>query len=174
MSQSIFQVRPQDAGKGWAIDEYDGRGAWQSTYSKNANGEPLDKQEAQRRVFQLRRKALNSAKTEAPVNKAEVRRGGLYCTHPEPLASGFCPDCEQTVNPLPVCDACGHKELSHTRTRECMEWKCACERFEPGPSPVAEKSPNVASGSPGVAEKSPDECSICRGRHGSEVQHACE
>ena len=69
MSQSIFQVRPQDAGKGWAIDEYDGRGAWQSTYSKNAKGEPLDKQEAQRRVFQLRRKALNSAKTEAPVNK---------------------------------------------------------------------------------------------------------
>ena len=25
-----------------------------------------------------------------------------------------------------------------------------------------------------VAEKSPDECSICRGRHGSEVRHACE
>jgi hypothetical protein len=87
---------------------------------------------------------------------------------------------------LPVCDACGHKELSHTRTRECMEWKCACERFEPWPSPVAEKSPVVASESPNVAEKSPDEtaaatrnvapdeCSICRGRHGLEVQHACE
>ena len=29
MSQSIFQVRPLDSGKGWAIDEYDGRGAWQ-------------------------------------------------------------------------------------------------------------------------------------------------
>lgn len=41
---------------------------------------------------------------------------GLYCTHSEALASGFCPDCEQTVNLLPV------------------------------------------------AEKSPDECSICRGR----------
>ncbi len=74
MSQSIFQVRPLDAGNGWAIDEYDGRGAWQSTYCKNANGGPLDKQEAQRRVFQLRRKALNSAKTEAPVNKAEPER----------------------------------------------------------------------------------------------------
>ena len=120
MTQSIFQVRPQDAGKGWAIDEYDGRDAWQSTYSKNAKGEPMDKQEAQRRVFQLRRKALNSAKTETPVNKAEVRRGGLYCTHSEALESGFCPDCEQTVNLLPP------------------------------------------------------ECSICRGRHGSEVQHACE
>jgi len=71
MSQSIFQVRPQDAGKGWAIYEYDGRGAWQSTYSKNAKGEPLDKQEAQRRVFQLRRKALNSAKTGVPVNNAD-------------------------------------------------------------------------------------------------------
>ena len=160
MSQSIFQVRPQDAGKGWAIDEYDGRGAWQSTYSKNANGEPLDKQEAQRRVFQLRRKALNSAKFEAPVNKAEARRGGLYCTHPEPTAGGFCPDCEQELNLLPVCDACGHKAFLHTKSGECMEWKCACDRFEAEPS--------------AVAEKSPDECSICRGRHGSEVQHACE
>ena len=72
MSQSIFQVRPQDAGKGWAIDEYDGRGAWQSTYSKNAKGEPLDKQEAQRKVFQLRRKALNSAKVGVPVNNPEA------------------------------------------------------------------------------------------------------
>jgi phage/plasmid primase-like uncharacterized protein len=73
MSTSIFHVRPLDSGKGWAIDEYDGRGAWQSTYSKNANGEPLDKQEAQRKVFQLRRKALNSSKTEAPVNKVDGR-----------------------------------------------------------------------------------------------------
>jgi len=32
----------------------------------------MDKQEAQRLVFQLRRKALNSAKTEAPVNKSEA------------------------------------------------------------------------------------------------------
>ncbi len=29
MSNSIFHVRPLDSGKGWAIDEYDGRGAWQ-------------------------------------------------------------------------------------------------------------------------------------------------
>lgn len=28
MSNSIFHVRPLDSGKGWAIDEYDGRGAW--------------------------------------------------------------------------------------------------------------------------------------------------
>ena len=40
---------------------------------------------------------------------------------------------------------------------------------------VAEKSPAVASASPDVAEKSPlPECSICRGRHGLEVTHACE
>jgi hypothetical protein len=77
--------------------------------------------------------ALNSAKTGVPVNNPEVRRGGLYCTHPETTSAGWCPDCEQELNLLPV----------------------------------AEKSPNVA-------EKSPDECSICRGRHGSEVQHACE
>lgn len=69
MSNSIFHVRPLDTGKGWAIDEYDGRGAWQSTYRNNAKGEPLDKQEAQRRVFQLRRKAVNSAPKEGPVNK---------------------------------------------------------------------------------------------------------
>lgn len=68
MSQSIFHVRPLDTGKGWAIDEYDGRGAWQSTYRNNAKGEPLDKQEAQRRVFQLRRKAVNSAPATEPVN----------------------------------------------------------------------------------------------------------
>jgi hypothetical protein len=43
-----------------------------TTYSKNAKGEPMDKQEAQRRVFQLRRKALNSAKTGVPVNNPEV------------------------------------------------------------------------------------------------------
>ena len=74
----------------------------------------MDKQEAQRRVFQLRRKALNSAKTGVPVNNPDVRPA------------------------------------------------------------VAEMSPDVASESPNVAEMSPDECSICRGRHGSEVQHACE
>jgi len=68
MSQSIFQVRPLDAGNGWAIDEYDGRGAWQSTYCKNANGVPLDKQGAQRRVFQLRRKVVNSVPKASPVN----------------------------------------------------------------------------------------------------------
>jgi hypothetical protein len=71
MSQSIFQARPQDAGKGWAIDEYDGRGAWQSTYRNNPKGEPMDKQEAQRAVFQLRRKAVNSAKSRPAVNRAE-------------------------------------------------------------------------------------------------------
>lgn len=69
MSQSIFHVRPLDTGKGWAIDEYDGRGAWQSTYRNNVKGEPLDKQEAQRRVFQLRRKAVNSAPEPEPVNE---------------------------------------------------------------------------------------------------------
>ena len=96
MSQSIFQVRPQDAGKGWAIDEYDGRGAWQSTYSKNAKGELLDKQEAQRRVFQLRRKALNSAKLVTPVNKADGGNEwavGLCCTRPGVVAGVTCPDC---------------------------------------------------------------------------------
>ena len=85
MSQSIFHVRPLDAGKGWAIDEYDGRGAWQSTYRNNAKGEPLDKQEAQRRVFQLRRKAVNSAPTTEPVNNALC--GDRCLEHPEWICS---------------------------------------------------------------------------------------
>jgi hypothetical protein len=70
MSQSIFHVRPLDAGKGWAIDEYDGRGAWQRTIPKTPEGAVMDKQQAQRAVFQLRRKALNSATKDAAVNKA--------------------------------------------------------------------------------------------------------
>lgn len=69
MSTSIFHVRPLDAGKGWAIDEYDGRGAWQSSVLKTPEGTVMDKQQAQRAVFQLRRKAVNSAKPTAPVNK---------------------------------------------------------------------------------------------------------
>lgn len=69
MSQSIFHVRPLDAGKGWAIDEYDGRGAWQRTVPIGPDGAPMDKQQAQRAVFQLRRKAVNSAAKAEPVNK---------------------------------------------------------------------------------------------------------
>lgn len=69
MSQSIFHVRPLDAGKGWAIDEYDGRGAWQRTIPIGPDGAPMDKQQAQRAVFQLRRKAVNSAPKAEPVNK---------------------------------------------------------------------------------------------------------
>ena len=72
MSQSIFHVRPLDAGKGWAIDEYDGRGAWQRTVLKTPEGGVMDKQQAQRAVFQLRRKAVNSAPTTEPVNKVEA------------------------------------------------------------------------------------------------------
>ena len=68
MSNSIFHVRPLDAGKGWAIDEYDGRGAWQSSTPKGPDGAPMDKQQAQRAVFQLRRKAVNSAKSRPAVN----------------------------------------------------------------------------------------------------------
>lgn len=68
MSQSIFHVRPLDTGKGWAIDEYDGRGAWQRTIPKGPDGAPMDKQQAQRAVFQLRRKVVNSAPNTEPVN----------------------------------------------------------------------------------------------------------
>ncbi len=69
MNQAIFHVRLRDDGNGWAIDEYDGRGAWVCTIPQTLDGARMDKQMAQRAVFQLRRKALNSAKTEAPVNK---------------------------------------------------------------------------------------------------------
>jgi hypothetical protein len=69
MSNSIFHVRPQDAGKGWAIDEYDGRGAWQHSVPIGPDGAPMDKIQAQRAVFQLRRKAVNSAPKASPVNK---------------------------------------------------------------------------------------------------------
>jgi len=69
MSNAIFHVRPLDSGKGWAIDEYDGRGAWQHSVPIGPDGAPMDKIQAQRAVFQLRRKAVNSAKPTAPVNK---------------------------------------------------------------------------------------------------------
>jgi hypothetical protein len=69
MSNSIFHVRPLDSGKGWAIDEYDGRGAWQLSVPIGPDGAPMDKIQAQRAVFQLRRKAVNSAKPKPPVNK---------------------------------------------------------------------------------------------------------
>lgn len=82
MSQSIFHVRPLDAGKGWAIDEYDGRGAWQRTIPQGPDGAPMDKQQAQRAVFQLRRKAVNSAPKVEPVNK-EIRATGPSLTAQE-------------------------------------------------------------------------------------------
>ena len=71
MSNSIFHVRPLDSGKGWAIDEYDGRGAWQHSVPTGPDGAPMDKIQAQRAVFQLRRKAVNSAKTKPAVNRDE-------------------------------------------------------------------------------------------------------
>ena len=69
MSNSIFHVRPLDSGKGWAIDEYDGRGAWQHSVPIGPDGAPMDKIQAQRAVFQLRRKVVNSAPKATPVNK---------------------------------------------------------------------------------------------------------
>jgi len=72
MSKSIFHVRPRDDGKGWAIDEYDGRGAWQATYNSHRGKTPINKIEAQRRVFQLRREAINSG----PVNAEPVVNRG--------------------------------------------------------------------------------------------------
>ena len=74
MSNSIFHVRPLDSGKGWAIDEYDGRGAWQHSVPIGPDGSPMDKIQARRAVFQLRRKAVNSAKPTAPVNKESSLR----------------------------------------------------------------------------------------------------
>ena len=75
MSQSIFHVRPLDGGNGWAIDEYDGRGAWQRSVLKTPEGAVMDKQTAQRAVFQLRRKAINSATKAEPVNKKRDTSG---------------------------------------------------------------------------------------------------
>jgi hypothetical protein len=75
MSQSIFHVRPLDGGKGWAIDEYDGRGAWQRSVLKTPEGSVMDKQTAQRAVFQLRRKAVNSAPKTEPLNKNRDTNG---------------------------------------------------------------------------------------------------
>ena len=68
MSSSIFHVRPLDSGKGWAIDEYDGRGAWQHSVPIGPDGAPMDKIQSQRAVFQLRRKVINSAPKALPVN----------------------------------------------------------------------------------------------------------
>lgn len=68
-SLDVDYVRPLDSGKGWAIDEYDGRGAWQHSVPIGPDGGPMDKIQAQRAVFQLRRKAVNSAPKASPVNR---------------------------------------------------------------------------------------------------------
>ena len=80
MPRSIFHVRPRDDGKGWAIDEYDGRGAWQATYQTHRGKTPINKIEAQRRVFQLRREVVNSE----PVNVGVAVNKGSGC---QPLPS---------------------------------------------------------------------------------------
>ena len=87
MSNSIFHVRPLDGGIGWAIDEYDGRGAWQHSVPIGPDGAPMDKQQAQRAVFQLRRKAVNSAKPSAPVNR-KVSASGAWWIHCDIDGSG--------------------------------------------------------------------------------------
>lgn len=87
MSQSIFHVRPLDAGKGWAIDEYDGRGAWQSSVLKTPEGAVMDKQQAQRAVFQLRRKAVNSVAKAEPVNR-QISASGAWWVHCDIDGSG--------------------------------------------------------------------------------------
>ena len=69
MRQENYHVRPRDDRKGWAIDCYDGRGAWEKTHGIDPEMEPMDKIQAQRAVFQLRRKAINSVRTTPLVNK---------------------------------------------------------------------------------------------------------
>ena len=87
MSNSIFHVRPLDSGKGWAIDEYDGRGAWQHSVPIGPDGAPMDKIQAQRAVFQLRRKAVNSAKPKPRVNR-QVSASGAWWIHCDIDGSG--------------------------------------------------------------------------------------
>jgi len=87
MSNSIFHVRPLDSGKGWAIDEYDGRGAWQHSVPIGPDGAPMDKIQAQRAVFQLRRKAVNSAKSKPRVNR-QVSASGAWWIHCDIDGSG--------------------------------------------------------------------------------------
>jgi len=68
MSNSIFHVRPLDSGKGWqSMNTTDA--ALGSTACRSAGWSSMDKIQAQRAVFQLRRKAVNSAKPKPPVNK---------------------------------------------------------------------------------------------------------
>lgn len=87
MSNSIFHVRPLDSGKGWAIDEYDGRGAWQRSVPIGPDGAPMDKIQAQRAVFQLRRKAVNSAKPKQRVNR-QLSESGAWWIHCDLDGSG--------------------------------------------------------------------------------------
>lgn len=63
-----------------------------------------------------------------------------------------------------VCENCKHEPFLHTASGECIEWQCVCDGFESKQEAVA-----VAT-----RKEDADECSICRGRHGPEVQHACE
>jgi len=63
------KARQARHGEAFDHDEYDGRGAWQHSVPIGPDGAPMDKIQAQRAVFQLRRKVVNSAKPTAPVNK---------------------------------------------------------------------------------------------------------
>jgi hypothetical protein len=58
MIKSIFRVRPLDSCRGWAVDEYDGRAAWQQSVLTGPDGAPMNKIQAQRAVVQLRRSAV--------------------------------------------------------------------------------------------------------------------
>ena len=82
MRQAIFHVRPRDDRKGWAIDCYDGRGAWEATHGVDPQSEPMDKIQAQRAVFQLRRKPINSARKTPASVRASQRGAGLILSGP--------------------------------------------------------------------------------------------
>lgn len=60
-----------------------------------------------------------------PIHEIEIRK--RYCAHREPLASGFCPDCEQMVNLLPVSEKSPLHECSICRRRHGREVTHACE-----------------------------------------------
>ena len=70
MSNSIFHVRPLDSGKGWAIDEYDGRGAWQ--YSV-----PIEEW-ARHRGYRGRVETIPLGATVLPDADVSTRQGVAY------------------------------------------------------------------------------------------------
>ena len=79
MTKEHFHVRPNDSGGGWAIDHYDGRGAWVSTGHGNGS---MTKADAQKKAAQHRWLSVSTPLNDVPVNRCQHQlANGVQCRH---------------------------------------------------------------------------------------------